>query len=86
MVPYSLSIISINSIRQFVQNLIKIKIAKAFNNLTLMYINDVMSVNNANFANCIPLKYTPDIEINETTETASSDLFLDFYLKCDTDV
>ena len=44
---------------EFIQKLFKDKQiieAKAFN-LTFMYIVDVLSINNPNFANCIPLMY-----------------------------
>jgi len=35
------------------------------------------------FAECIPLIYPPELEIKETTDTASSASFLDLYLEFD---
>ena len=57
--------------------------AEAFN-LTFRYTDYVLSIDNPNFANWIPLIYTKVLEIKETTETASSLSFLDIYLNCDT--
>ena len=55
-------------------------------NLILRYIDDVLSINNPNFANWIPLlDYSKKkLDVKETTETPSSSSFLDIYLKFDT--
>ena len=50
---------------EFLQNLIKnkkIKETRLFN-LTYRYIDDVLSINNADFSNWIPLIYPPELEI-----------------------
>ena len=47
------------------------------------YIDDVLSINNSRFAECIPLMYPPELEIKETKDTASSASFLDLYLEFD---
>jgi hypothetical protein len=41
------------------------------------------SSNNSRFAEFLPLIYPPELEIKETTETASSPSFLDLYLEFD---
>ena len=50
-------------------------------NLTFVYIDDVLSINNPNFVNWIPLIYPKN-----TTKTASSVSFLDIPFKFDTDI
>ena len=70
---------------EFLQTLIKdkkIKEARSFN-FTYRYIDDVLSINNPNFSNWISLIYPPELEIKETTDTASSASFLDLYLEFD---
>ena len=57
-------------------------ISKAFN-FTYRYINDVLSINNARFAEFLPLIYPPELEVKEITDTASSASFLDLYLEFD---
>ena len=52
--------------------------ARAFN-FTYRYIDDVLSINNSRFAEFLPLIYPPELEVKETTDTASSPSFLDFY-------
>jgi hypothetical protein len=42
-------------------------------------IDDVLSINNSRFAEFLPLIYPPELEVNETTDTASSASFLDWY-------
>jgi hypothetical protein len=67
------------------QNLVKDKKiyeARAFN-FTYRYIDDVLSINNPRIAEFLPLIYTPELEIKETTDTASSASFLDLYLEFD---
>jgi hypothetical protein len=56
----------------------KIHEARAFN-FTYRYIDDVLSINNYRFAEFLPLLYPPELEVKETTETASSASFLDLW-------
>ena len=56
--------------------------ARAFN-FTYRYIDDVLSINNSRFAEFLPLIYPPELEVKETTDTASSASFLDLYLEFD---
>jgi hypothetical protein len=51
--------------------------AKAFN-LNFRYIHDVLSINNPNFANWIPLLY-PQKLVKMNTKNASSASLLDIY-------
>jgi hypothetical protein len=70
---------------EFLQKLVKdkkIHEARAFN-FTYRYINDVLSNNNSRFAEFLPLIYPPELEIKETTDTASSASILDSYLEFD---
>ena len=70
---------------EFLQNLVKdkkIHEARAFN-FTYRYNDDVFSINDPRFAEFLPLKYPPELEIKETTDTALSASFLDLYLKFD---
>jgi hypothetical protein len=60
----------------------KIHEARAFN-FTYRYIDDVLSINNSRFAGFLPLIYPPELEVKETTDTASSASFLDLYLEFD---
>ena len=67
---------------EFLQKLVKdkkIHEARAFN-FTYRYIDDVLSINNSRFAEFLPLIYPPELEVKETTDTASSASFLDLYL------
>ena len=72
---------------EFLQNLVKdkkIHEARAFNfTYRYMYIDDVLSINNSRFAEFLPLIYPPELEVKETTDTASSTSFLDLYLEFD---
>jgi hypothetical protein len=43
----------------------------------------VLSLNNSRFAEFLPLIYPPELEVKETTDTASSASFLDLYLEFD---
>jgi hypothetical protein len=54
--------------------------ARAFN-FTYRYIDDILSINNSRFAEFLPLLYPPELEVKETTDTASSASFLDLYLQ-----
>ena len=70
---------------EFLQKLVKdkkIHEARAFN-LTYRYIDDVLSINTSRFAEFLPLIYPPELEVKETTDTASSASFLDLYLEFD---
>ena len=70
---------------EFLQKLVKdkkIHEARAFN-FTYRYIDDVLSINNSRFAEFLPLIYPPELEVKETTDTASSASFLDLYLEFD---
>ena len=63
---------------EFLQKLVKdkkIHEARAFS-FTYRYIDDVLSINNARFAEFLPLIYPPELEVKETTDTASSASFL----------
>ena len=42
--------------------------------------DDILSINNSRFAEFLPLIYPSELEVKETTETASSASFLDLYL------
>ena len=48
-----------------------------------MYINAVLFINHPRFAEFLPLTYPPELEMKETTDTASSASFLDVYLECE---
>jgi hypothetical protein len=52
----------------------KIHEARAFN-FTYRYIDYVLSINNSRFAEFLPLIYPPELEVKETTDTASSASF-----------
>ena len=67
---------------EFLQKLVKYKIheARAFN-FTYRYIDDVLSINNSRFTELLPLIYPPELEVKETTDTASSASFLTSILK-----
>ena len=70
---------------EFLQKLVKdkkIHEARAFN-FTYRYIDDVLSINKSRFAEFLPLIYPPELEVKETTDTASFASFLDLYLEFD---
>ena len=70
---------------EFLQKLVKDKMiheARDFN-FTYRYIDDVLSINNSRFAEFLSLIYPPELEIKETTDTASPASFLDLYLDFD---
>jgi hypothetical protein len=70
---------------EFLQKLVKdkkIHEARAFN-FTYRYIDDILSINNSRFAEFLPLIYPPELEVKETTSSASSTSFLDLYLEFD---
>ena len=58
----------------------KIHEARAFN-FTQRYIDDVLSINNSRFAEFLPLIYPPELEVKETTDTASSASLVNSVLK-----
>ena len=60
----------------------KIHEARTFN-FAYRYIDDVLSIDNSRFAEFLPLIYPPELEVKETTDTASSASFLDLYLEFD---
>jgi hypothetical protein len=60
----------------------KIDEARAFD-FTYRYIDDVLSINNSRFAEFLPLIYPPEMEVKETTDTASSASFVDLCLELD---
>jgi hypothetical protein len=70
---------------EFLQNLVKdkkIHEARAFN-FTYRYIDDILSINNSRFAEFLPLIYPSELEVKDTTDTASSASFLGLYLEFD---
>jgi hypothetical protein len=70
---------------EFLQRLVKdkkIHEARAFN-FTYRYTDDVLSINNFRLAEFLPLIYPPELEVKETTDTASSASFLYLYLEFD---
>ena len=70
---------------EFLQKLVKnkkIHEARAFV-FTYRDIDDVSSINNFRFAEFLPLVYPPELEVKETTDTASCALFLDVSLAFD---
>ena len=73
---------------EFIQNLLKDKkkkhLAKSFN-FTFRYIDDVLSLNNPHFSECLHLIYPPELEIKDTTETRRSASYLDLLLEINPD-
>ena len=73
---------------EFVQSLLQAgrkHLAQQFN-FTYRYIDDVLSVlslKNTNFAEYLEFIYPRELEIKETTETAASSSYLDYYLYID---
>jgi hypothetical protein len=55
---------------------------RAFN-FTYRYIDDVLSINYSRFAEFLPMIYPPELEVKDTTDTASSASFLDLCLEFD---
>jgi hypothetical protein len=61
------------------QNLLKKngkKLARSFN-FTFRYIDDVLSLNNSRFGDCVDRIYSIELEIKDTTDTDRSDSYLD---------
>ena len=73
---------------EFIQNLLKDKtkkhLAKSFN-FTFRYIDDVLSLNNPHFSECLHLIYPHELEIKDTTETRRSASYLDLLLEINPD-
>ena len=70
---------------EFVQKLLRDKnkkLAVSFN-LTYRYIDDVLSINNHNFHNCVHLIYPEELDIKDTTESDISASYLDILLNID---
>ena len=68
---------------EVLQNLVKDKTiheARAFS-FTYRYIDHVLFINNSRFAEFLPLIYTPELEVKEITDTASSASILDLCLE-----
>jgi hypothetical protein len=71
---------------EFLQKLVKdkkIHEARAFN-FKYRYIDDVLFINNSRFAEFLPLIYSPELEVKETTDTASSASFWTYTSKLTT--
>ena len=60
----------------------KTRLAQQFN-LTYRYMDDVLSLNNSTFSEYLDCIYPRELEIKETTETATSASYLDCYLYSD---
>ena len=54
-------------------------------NFTFRYIDDLLSINNSKFSEHFSSIYPKELEIKETTESASSTSYLDLLLEFDTD-
>jgi hypothetical protein len=61
------------------------KLARSFI-FTFHYIDDVFSVNNSRFVNCVDRIYPIELEIKNTTDTDASASYLDLYLKLEIQV
>ena len=75
-VPFLVDISLYSNDAEVIQKLIRLTKYKACN-LTIRYIDDVLSIYNTNFANYIPLMYLIEFGKPETRETAFSATFLD---------
>jgi hypothetical protein len=49
-------------------------------NFTFRYLDDVLSLSNSRFGDCIDHIYPIELEIKNTTDTDMSDLYLDLHL------
>ena len=70
---------------EFIQGLLKRgnkKLAQSFN-FTYRYIDDVLSLNNANFSDYLHSIYPEELEIKDTTESSHSASYLDLLLDID---
>ena len=69
----------------FIQRLLKKnekKLTRSFN-LTLRYIDDVLSLNNSRFGDFVDRIYPIEFEIKDTTDTDRSASYLDLHLEID---
>ena len=62
----------------------KKKIASQFN-FTYIYIDDVLSINNPDFANYLGQMYPAELKIKDTTESNTSASYLDLLLSIESD-
>ena len=72
---------------EFIQSLLstgKKKLASQFN-FTYRYIDDVLSINNPDFANYLGQMYPAELEIKDTTESNTSASYLDSLLSIESD-
>ena len=72
---------------EFIQSLLstgKKKLASQFN-FTYRYIDDVLSINNPDFANYLGQMYPAELEIKDTTESNTSASYLDLLLSIESD-
>ena len=72
---------------EFIQSLLsagKKKLASQFN-FTYRYIDDVLSINNPDFANYLGQMYSAELEIKDTTESNTSASYLDLLLSIESD-
>jgi len=60
------------------------KLARSFK-FTFHYIDDVISLNNSRFVDCVDHIYPIELEIKDTTETDMSASYLDLYLNLEID-
>ena len=73
---------------EFIQSLLSTgrkRLASQFN-FTNRYIDDVLSINNANFEYYLGQMYPPELEIKDTTESNTSAFYLDLLLSIGRDV
>ena len=67
---------------EFIQSLLSTgrkRLASKFN-FTYTYIDDVLSINNPDFENCLGQMYPPELEIKDTTESNTPASYLDLLL------
>jgi hypothetical protein len=60
----------------------KKKLARSFN-FTFCYVDDVFSLNNSRFGDCVDRIYPIELERNDTTDTDRSASYLDLHLEID---
>ena len=71
----------------FIQGLLKKnekKLVRSFN-FTFRYIDDVLSLNNSRFGDCVGRIYPIELEIKDTTDTDRSASCVDLYLEIDSE-
>ena len=84
-VPLTVDLFLYSYEAEFVQSLLnagKKHLAQQFN-FTYRYIDDVLSLKHSKFAEYLEFIYPCELEIKETTETATSSSYLDCYLYID---